>query len=195
MLAGVIEIDHLDALGKDRTEVTPVVLRPVGELDQRQVAPLPEHRRQLLAERILQPRAPGLPRSHSPSSAHHAAGGERRPCPDGVAERRKQHPLRNRGVAWAHRTGRRARAGRRSAGAGLSLLCARLSFRRVYLPRTGGLARRVRLRGDCAEGLEAAPTKGRLDFGPWEQIFYREFDGQRRQRVLVKVSVVPTRGL
>ena len=34
---------------------------------------------------------------------------------------------------------------------------------------------------------EAAPTEGRLDFGPWEQIFYREFDGQRRQRVLVKV--------
>ena len=48
MLAGVIEIDDLDAPGKDRTEVTPVVLRPVGELDQRQVGPLPEHRRQPL---------------------------------------------------------------------------------------------------------------------------------------------------
>ena len=46
-----------------------------------------------------------------------------------------------------------------------------------------------------AEGLEAAPTKGRLDFGPREQIFYREFDGQRRQRLLVKVGVIPTRGL
>jgi len=32
-----------------------------------------------------------------------------------------------------------------------------------------------------------AITKGRLDFGPWEQIFYGEFDGQRRKRVLVKI--------
>lgn len=32
-----------------------------------------------------------------------------------------------------------------------------------------------------------AITDGRLDFGPWEQIFYGEFDGQRRKRVLVKI--------
>jgi secondary thiamine-phosphate synthase enzyme len=32
-----------------------------------------------------------------------------------------------------------------------------------------------------------AITKGKLDFGPWEQIFYGEFDGQRVKRVLVKV--------
>ncbi len=32
-----------------------------------------------------------------------------------------------------------------------------------------------------------AVTQGRLDFGPWEQIFYGEFDGQRRKRVLVKI--------
>lgn len=32
-----------------------------------------------------------------------------------------------------------------------------------------------------------AITNGRLDFGPWEQIFYGEFDGQRKKRVLVKV--------
>jgi secondary thiamine-phosphate synthase enzyme len=32
-----------------------------------------------------------------------------------------------------------------------------------------------------------AVTKGRLDFGPWEQIFYGEFDGRRKKRVLVKV--------
>ena len=32
-----------------------------------------------------------------------------------------------------------------------------------------------------------AITKGKLDFGPWEQIFYGEFDGNRRKRVLVKV--------
>ena len=31
-----------------------------------------------------------------------------------------------------------------------------------------------------------AITKGKLDFGPWEQIFYGEFDGRRRKRVLVK---------
>ncbi len=32
-----------------------------------------------------------------------------------------------------------------------------------------------------------AITRGRLDFGPWEQIFYGEFDGRRRKRVLVKI--------
>ncbi|MCX6355885.1 MAG: secondary thiamine-phosphate synthase enzyme YjbQ [Candidatus Aureabacteria bacterium] len=32
-----------------------------------------------------------------------------------------------------------------------------------------------------------AVTQGKLDFGPWEQIFYGEFDGQRRKRVLVKI--------
>ena len=32
-----------------------------------------------------------------------------------------------------------------------------------------------------------AITAGKLDFGPWEQIFYGEFDGKRRKRVLVKV--------
>ena len=30
-------------------------------------------------------------------------------------------------------------------------------------------------------------TNGRLDFGPWEQIFYGEFDGKRKKRVLVKI--------
>lgn len=32
-----------------------------------------------------------------------------------------------------------------------------------------------------------AVTAGQLDFGPWEQIFYGEFDGMRRKRVLVKI--------
>ncbi|MBK8981547.1 MAG: YjbQ family protein [Ignavibacteria bacterium] len=38
-------------------------------------------------------------------------------------------------------------------------------------------------------GREAvvAVTNGRLDFGPWEQIFYGEFDGKRKKRVLVKI--------
>jgi thiamine phosphate synthase YjbQ (UPF0047 family) len=30
-------------------------------------------------------------------------------------------------------------------------------------------------------------TNGRLDFGTWERIFYSEFDGRRRKRVLVKI--------
>ena len=33
----------------------------------------------------------------------------------------------------------------------------------------------------------AAITNGKLDFGPWEQIFYGEFDGKRKKRVLVKI--------
>jgi secondary thiamine-phosphate synthase enzyme len=38
-------------------------------------------------------------------------------------------------------------------------------------------------------GREAvvAITQGKLDFGPWERIFYGEFDGKRRKRVLVKI--------
>jgi len=32
-----------------------------------------------------------------------------------------------------------------------------------------------------------AVTNGQLDFGPWEQIFYGEFDGRRRKRVLIKI--------
>ena len=32
-----------------------------------------------------------------------------------------------------------------------------------------------------------AITEGQLDFGPWEQIFYGEFDGRRRKRVLIKI--------
>lgn len=35
--------------------------------------------------------------------------------------------------------------------------------------------------------VTVAVTKGKLDFGPWEQIFYGEFDGCRRKRVLVKI--------
>lgn len=30
-------------------------------------------------------------------------------------------------------------------------------------------------------------TKGRLDFGPWQQIYYAEFDGQRKKRVVLKI--------
>jgi secondary thiamine-phosphate synthase enzyme len=36
-------------------------------------------------------------------------------------------------------------------------------------------------------GVVVAVTAGRLDFGPWEQIFYGEFDGRRLKRVLIKI--------
>ena len=44
-------------------------------------------------------------------------------------------------------------------------------------------------------GREAvvAVTKGNLDFGPWEQIFYGEFDGQRNKRILVKIMFCPVK--
>ncbi len=35
--------------------------------------------------------------------------------------------------------------------------------------------------------VTVAITNGKLDFGPWEQIFYGEFDGRRKKRVLVKI--------
>ncbi|TWT90577.1 hypothetical protein Mal64_09710 [Pseudobythopirellula maris] len=35
--------------------------------------------------------------------------------------------------------------------------------------------------------VTVAVTEGRLDFGPWEQIFYGEFDGRRKKRALVKI--------
>ena len=35
--------------------------------------------------------------------------------------------------------------------------------------------------------VTVAITEGRLDFGPWEQIFYGEFDGKRNKRVLIKI--------
>ena len=35
--------------------------------------------------------------------------------------------------------------------------------------------------------IVVAITDGKLDFGPWEQIFYGEFDGRRKKRVLVKI--------
>ena len=35
--------------------------------------------------------------------------------------------------------------------------------------------------------VAVAVTDGKLDFGPWEQIFYGEFDGRRKKRVLVKI--------
>jgi len=37
------------------------------------------------------------------------------------------------------------------------------------------------------KSLPPLVSEGKLDFGPWEQIFYGEFDGRRKKRVLVKI--------
>ena len=42
-------------------------------------------------------------------------------------------------------------------------------------------------RQEMRREVVVAITKGKLDFGPWEQIFYGEYDGRRRKRVLVKI--------
>ena len=45
----------------------------------------------------------------------------------------------------------------------------------------------VRVAVDGAAPVVVAITAGKLDFGPWEQIFYGEFDGRRDKRVLIKI--------
>ena len=52
----------------------------------------------------------------------------------------------------------------------------------------GRLATRVGLKRTLMGHQVILPvTAGKLDLGPWEQVFYAEFDGQRRKRVVVKV--------
>jgi len=54
--------------------------------------------------------------------------------------------------------------------------------------RTGETNGDAHLKSLLAHHQIMAPvTAGKLDFGPWQQIFYAEFDGQRRKRVLVKI--------
>jgi thiamine phosphate synthase YjbQ (UPF0047 family) len=48
----------------------------------------------------------------------------------------------------------------------------------------GGLLSTLQIMG---REVVIAVTYGKLDFGPWEQIFYGEFDGGRKKRVLVKI--------
>lgn len=43
------------------------------------------------------------------------------------------------------------------------------------------------MRTIMGRSITAAITDGKLDFGPWEQIYYAEFDGQRKKRVMVKI--------
>jgi thiamine phosphate synthase YjbQ (UPF0047 family) len=52
---------------------------------------------------------------------------------------------------------------------------------------TTGPARTTVKRQVMGREVVVAITNGRLDFGPWEQIFYGEFDGGRKKRVLVKI--------
>ena len=56
-----------------------------------------------------------------------------------------------------------------------------------YLTRTKILVDAHHKRQVMGREVVVAITKGKLDFGPWEQIFYGEFDGRRPKRVLVKV--------
>ena len=61
------------------------------------------------------------------------------------------------------------------------------SARRGLLNITPELDRCLRAISIMGREVVVALTEGRLDFGPWEQIFYGEFDGLRRKRVLVKI--------
>ena len=47
--------------------------------------------------------------------------------------------------------------------------------------------RQVARDGPLSEAVVVSVTNGRLDFGTWERIYYGEFDGRRRKRVLVKI--------
>ena len=58
---------------------------------------------------------------------------------------------------------------------------------RPVLDNVQGQRRRPPQAADHGREVVVAVTSGRLDFGPWEQIFYGEFDGRRRKRVLVKI--------
>ena len=62
-------------------------------------------------------------------------------------------------------------------------------FRKDYLHhRTGETNADAHLKSLLIHHQVVIPvTNGRLDFGPWQQVFYAEFDGQRPKRVLIKV--------
>ena len=92
MLGGVEEVDKLDALGKHAAQKRPVVLRPVGNLDQLQVRTLAQHRLDLrahhgLERRLLRLRHPApcapsraaLPRRHTTTPRRNSPPGTRRP--------------------------------------------------------------------------------------------------------------------
>lgn len=51
----------------------------------------------------------------------------------------------------------------------------------------GRICRKTQIFVTAIRVTVVAVTKGRLDLGTWEQVFYWEFDGRRRKRVLVKI--------
>ena len=57
---------------------------------------------------------------------------------------------------------------------------------RIRLPLSGNADAHIK-RQVMGREVVVAVTEGKLDFGPWEQIFYGEFDGGRKKRVLVKI--------
>ena len=56
------------------------------------------------------------------------------------------------------------------------------------------LLKRLFSRQRCGMLDVVAVTNGKLDLGPWKQVFYGEFDGKRRKRVLVKIIGEKRRG-
>jgi len=62
-------------------------------------------------------------------------------------------------------------------------------FRREYRQhRTGETNGDAHLKNLLVHHQVIVPvTKGKLDFGPWQQVYYAEFDGQRRKRAIIKV--------
>ena len=69
------------------------------------------------------------------------------------------------------------------------------SYRHELWFQTAGRRELINITAQVEDGLResgirevvVAVTEGRLDLGPWEQIFYGEFDGKRRKRVLMKI--------
>ncbi len=73
-------------------------------------------------------------------------------------------------------------------GAWLDELAPREPARRWHRNRAGGTNADAHLKREIlGRAVLVAVTNGKLDFGPWEQIFYAEFDGGRGKRVLVKI--------
>jgi len=65
---------------------------------------------------------------------------------------------------------------------GLCLVNPRHISASVYINADAHIKRQV-----MGREVVVAITNGKLDFGPWEEIFYSEFDGRRKKRVLIKI--------
>lgn len=79
--------------------------------------------------------------------------------------------------------------GSRASSSAAVSACGRLSSSESlnrFVPRKGAITPNLG-NYDLAAEVVVAVTGGKLDFWPWDQIFYGEFDGRRRKRVLVKI--------